>query len=320
MTAADRGETTASEPDGGERTAPDRGERTAPDRGEEFAAHRNLLFTVAYEITGSVVDAEDVVQESWLRWSAGDRSEVRNTRAYLARIATRLALNSVRSRERRRETYVGSWLPEPLLTGPDVAQDAVLAESVSMGMLVLLQALSPDERAVFVLREVFGFEHAEIALFLGRTDASVRQVAHRARNAVQARRPRFDADREQVQAVLQRFWAALGSGDVQALLGVLSPDVVVISDGGGLLQAPLRPVEGADKVSRLLFGLVRRTEGVGTTESAELNALPAAVLRRLDGTVDSVGLFEVTDGRVRRIYLVRNPEKLAELREVPLDR
>src|SRR5580700_4388056 len=202
---------------------------------DPFVTHRGLLFTVAYEMLGSATDAEDVVQETWLRWSGADRTEVRDQRAYLVRIATRQALNRLRTVSRRREDYVGEWLPEPLLTGPDVADDVELAANVSIAMLTVLETLGPVERAVFVLHEVFETPYEEIAHVVGKTPAAVRQIAHRAREHVAARRPRMQVGRAEQEATLQKFMAAITSGDVEGLVAVLAPDVMLIADGGGLV-------------------------------------------------------------------------------------
>src|ERR687894_2114085 len=215
---------------------------------EPFVAHRGLLFTVAYEMLGSAADAEDVVQETWLRWAdldAAARADVRDPRAYLVRIVTRQALNRLRTLVRRREEYVGEWLPEPLLIGPDVAEDVELAESVSIAMLTVLETLGPAERAVFVLREVFDVPYDEIAEAVGKSSAAVRQIAHRARDHVAARHPRVSVSRTEQQQVVERFLAALTTGDVQGLMDVLAPDVVLVSDSGGLVPAVRRPIEGA---------------------------------------------------------------------------
>ena len=237
---------------------------------------------------------------------------MRNPRAFLAQITTRLALNSLRSRARSREDYVGPWLPEPLLTAPDVADDVLLAESVSMAMLLVVERLSPDERAVFVLREVFGFDYDEIACAVDKTPAAVRQIAHRARSDVQARRPRSGADGPDVQAVAERFLQATLTGDVQALMDVLAPDVVLLADGGGVRTAPVRPVRSADKVARLLVGV--QTKGAAGAEfrPALVNGL-LGTLGYLDGVLDSVLAMDIADGRVQGIYLVRNPDKLRRL-------
>jgi RNA polymerase sigma-70 factor (ECF subfamily) len=278
---------------------------------DPFLAHRSLLFTVAYEMLGSAADAEDVVQETWLRWADADRSAVQDPRAYLVRIVTRQALNRLRTLARRREDYVGEWLPEPLLTAPDVADDVELAESVSMAMLTVLETLTPTERAVFVLREVFDVPYDEIAVALDKTAAAVRQTAHRAREHVAARRPRMKVDRSEQQRVVERFLAAMTSGDLQGLMEVLAPDVVVVADGGGVVTAARRPIVGADKVTAFLsrFSTLLPTAVVDTLW---LNgALGGRV--ELDGEVDTVISFVLEDGRISRMYAVRNPHKLTRL-------
>ncbi|WP_053206524.1 RNA polymerase sigma-70 factor [Jiangella muralis] len=281
---------------------------------DPFQRHRGLLFTVAYELLGSVADAEDVVQDTWLRWSADDRSDVLEPKAYLVRIATRLALNRLRALRTRRETYVGPWLPEPLVTGPDAAGGIELAEDVSMAMLVVLETLTPVERAVFVLREVFGFAHTEIASALDRSEASVRQVAHRAREHVQARRPRFDTDPEQRRAVTERFLRAASEGNLAELMEVLAPDVVMVNDTDGKARAGRRPIIGREKVARLLTGVVVRSELAGYRfEYAELNGEPG-VIGWLDGRLDVAGLIETRDGQVARLLAFRNPDRLTGLR------
>jgi RNA polymerase sigma-70 factor (ECF subfamily) len=279
----------------------------------DFADHRDLLFTVAYEITGSVADAEDVVQESYLRWSELDedaRSQIQNPRAYLASIATRQSLNRLRSQSRRREEYVGPWLPEPLVTAPDVADDVVLAESVSMAMMLVVESLSPDERAVFVLHEVFGFAHEEIAEAIGKSPANVRQIAHRARAHVRARRPRFTRDDAVAARVVQHFLEAAASGDLQKLMDVLAPDVVLLSDGGGKVSVNLRPVLTADKVARFLVGLQGKLATDNpTAEPAVVNGRPGALVY-VAGALDTVVTIEVDGDKISRVYLVRNPDKL----------
>src|SRR5215211_638431 len=222
---------------------------------DPFVTHRSLLFTVAYELLGSAADAEDVVQETWLRWAGVDRAGVHDPRAYLVRMVTRQALNRLRTVSRRREEYVGEWLPEPLLTSPDVAEDVELAESVSIAMLTVLETLGPVERAVFVLREVFDTPYDEIAEAVGKTPAAVRQIAHRAKEHVAARRPRVQVSRAEQEAVVERFLAAVRAGDLQGLRDVLAPDVVVVADGGGVVAAARRPITGAGRVAALLGGL-----------------------------------------------------------------
>jgi RNA polymerase sigma-70 factor (ECF subfamily) len=286
-----------------------------PTPAEIFAEYRPLLFTVAYEITGSVADAEDVVQDSWLRWAAVDPSDVLTPRAYLAKIATRLAINKLRSAARRREEYVGPWLPEPVLTSPDVADDVVLADSVSMAMLVVLETLTPDQRAVFVLHEVFGFSHPEIAAAVGKTGPAVRQILRRARQQVLERRPARAASAAgpATDAVLQQFLVAASTGDLQGLMDLLAPDVVLITDGGGIKAAALRPILGADKAARFLVGVgANKINGELRVEPALFNSSAGSVVY-IGGEADAVGTIEVVDDRIVAIYLVRNPEKFAGL-------
>jgi RNA polymerase sigma-70 factor (TIGR02957 family) len=286
---------------------------------EVFEANRELLFAVAYRMLGTVADAEDTVQDAWLRWSAAPRSDIAEPRAYLARTVTHIALNRLRSARARREAYVGPWLPEPLLTtGQDAAERAELAESVSLAMLVVLESLTPEERAVFVLHEVFGFPHAEIAAAIGRSDASVRQLMHRAREHVQARRPRFDVDAGQQREVTERFLAAAGGGDIDELMLVLAPDVILVSDGGGKAKAPLRPVMGAAKVARLLAAIsaqpymgIDRSEMAA--EVAEINGGPGILVTARGRPITAVTTV-IAGGRITAIQLVANPDKLRGLR------
>jgi RNA polymerase sigma-70 factor (TIGR02957 family) len=283
---------------------------------DPFVTHRSLLFTVAYEMLGSAADAEEIVQETWLRWAEVDHAEVRDPRAYLVRIVTRQALNRLRTLSRRREEYVGEWLPEPLLTSPDVAEDVELAESVSIAMLIVLETLGPAERAVFVLREVFDTPFDEIAEAVGKTPAAVRQIASRARNHVAARRPRMEVSRSEQQEVVERFLSAINSGDVQGLMKVLAPDVVLIADGGGVVLAFRRPVEGREKVAAALSGLSRVVPG-GVATTTWLNGGPA-VRVDLAGTLDSAVSLLIEKGRITRVYAIRNPHKLAGLDEPAL--
>jgi len=284
---------------------------------DPFVAHRSLLFTVAYEMLGSAADAEDVVQETWLRWAGLDdarRADVRDPRAYLVRIVTRQALNRMRTLARRREDYVGEWLPEPLLTSPDVAEDIELAESVSLAMLTVLETLGPTERAVFVLREVFETPYDEIAEAVGKTPAAVRQIAHRAREHVAARRPRVAVSRNEQEAVVERFLAAVRGGDLQQLLDVLAPDVVVVADGGGAVTAAKGPIVGAHRVSTVLR-LLTTLDGDVEATPMWLNGGPAARIE-LDGELLGVMSLVIEDGRVSRIFGIANPDKLARLDEV----
>jgi RNA polymerase sigma-70 factor (TIGR02957 family) len=280
---------------------------------DPFVAHRSLLFTVAYEMLGSAADAEDVLQESWLRWAGVDRSQVRDPRPYLIRVVTRQALNRLRTLSRSREDYVGEWLPEPLLTSPDVAEDVELADSVSIAMLTVLETLTPAERAVFVLRDVFEMPYDEIGEAIGKSAAAVRQIARRARGHVAARRPRMDVSRSQQQAVVERFLAALRTGRLQELMEVLAPDVVLIADGGGIAAAALAPVHGAELVARVLARASR--PGFSST-TVWLNGAPAG---RLEAAGETAAVSLVVEyGRVTRVYLVRNPQKLMRL-DVPAD-
>lgn len=282
---------------------------------DPFVAHRGLLFTVAYEMLGSAADAEDVVQESWLRWDAiGElpRADVRDPRAFLVRMVTRKALDRLRSNARRREDYVGEWLPEPLLTAPDVADDVELAESVSIAMLTVLETLTPVERAVFVLREVFDVPYDEIAEAVGKSAAAVRQVAHRARQHVAARRPRIEVSRVEQQAVVERFVAAVTQGDLQGLLDVLAPDVILVADGGGVVQAVVNPVVGAKKVANLLRPFNRFAPGAEMLPVLLNGALGLRIVGIVDGA-DTAVSFVIEDGRISRIYAMRNPAKLARM-------
>ncbi|USX51508.1 RNA polymerase sigma-70 factor [Lentzea sp. HUAS12] len=286
---------------------------------DSFVSHRNLLFTIAYEMLGSAADAEDVLQETWLRWSGVDHGTVDNHRAYLVRIVTRQALGRLRTLGRRKESYVGSWLPEPLLTTPDVAEDVELADSVSMAMMLVLETLTPTERAVFVLREVFDLDYDEIARAVDKNPAAVRQIAHRARSHVAARRPREVVTQAASREALAAFQRATETGDLQALLDLLAPDVVFLGDGGGVKQAVPRPVVGSSKVARMLLGGMLRVTG-WTMESAQVNGYPALVVR-FGGELDTVIAVRVEDGRISGLYAVRNPEKLSHMtRETSLRR
>jgi RNA polymerase sigma-70 factor (TIGR02957 family) len=281
---------------------------------EAFVTHRNLLFTVAYEMLGSATDAEDVLQQTWMRWVGVDLDTVRDQRAYLVRIATNLALTRLRTLGRRKETYFGSWLPEPLLTVPDVAHDAELADNISMAMLMVLETLTPTERAVFVLREVFGLDYDEIAGAVDKSPSAVRQIAHRARSHVAARRPRGVTSPAETRAALAAFQRAVETGDLQGLLDILAPDVVAFGDGGGLKQAAPRPIVGADRVARGLAAGLRRTGVAMSLEPVHANGGPALIVR-LDGEVDGVLAVRIDEGQVTAIYYVRNPEKLSWLGE-----
>ncbi|OBI90795.1 RNA polymerase sigma-70 factor [Mycobacterium asiaticum] len=281
---------------------------------DRFSLLRPLLFTIAYEILGSATEADDVLQDSYLRWADVDLSTVRDTKSYLARLVTRQALNALRAQARRREEYVGPWLPEPLLLeDQDASADVVLAESVSMAMLVLLETLTPDERAVFVLREVFGFNYGEIAEAVNKSEPAVRQVAHRAREHVHARRKRFDdIDPERNAQITQQFLASAASGDVEALLAMLAPDAVWTADSGGKVSAARKPVVGAERVARAVAGLMRKAQGQLRVETVTCNSAPA-VLFYLDERLEGVITVEIVDEKITNFYVMRNPDKLAAL-------
>ena len=294
-----------------------------------FNEHRDLLISIAYRVLGSVTDAEDAVQEAWLRWSKVDPVEVSNPRAFLVRVTTRLAIDRLRRAKARRESYVGPWLPEPILTGRDVAEDVALAESVSMAMLVVLETLSPLERAVFVLREAFGMPYAEIGEVIGRNEEAVRQLARRARDHVQERRVRYDADETEQRRVTERFLEAASGGDLEALMGVLAPGVTLVADGGGRALAPRRPVRGAEKVARFLLAvateerIARFLRSVGNepvaadlrVRMAPVNGGPGVVITS-QGRPITVLVLDVSDSSVQTIHLVANPEKLAGVRGI----
>ena len=280
---------------------------------DPFVVHRGLLFTVAYELLGSAADAEDVLQESWLRWAAVDRAEVRDARAYLVRIVTRQALNHLRTVARRREDYVGEWLPEPLLTSPDVAEDVELADSLSIAMLTVLETLGPTERAVFVLREVFDVPYDEIADAVGKTPAAVRQIAHRAKSHVSARRPRVRVVRSEHEEVVERLVAALNTGDLQALMDILAPDVVSVADSGGKVRgAARRPIVGGERLARYLVGGLTKVEGALIASATWVNGEPG-IRMELDGQLVGVVSVTVESGRVTRVYSIANPDKLSRL-------
>ncbi|MFF7594683.1 RNA polymerase sigma-70 factor [Streptomyces mirabilis] len=284
---------------------------------EVFEEHRPVLMGVAYRMLGRVADAEDVVQEAWLRWSGADRTEVREPRAYLVRIVTRLAVDRLRQVRSRNEAYVGPWLPEPYVTdfgdtAPDTAERAVLADSVSLAVLVVLESLSPLERAVFVLREAFGYPYADIAAVLDRGEPAVRQLAGRARKHVEERRPRYEVDPAERRDLTERFLAAAAGGDLEGLMSLLAPDVRLIGDSGGLSKAPLRVIETADKVGRFVYAVAQQGVPDPSYRSLELNG-GAALLVLSGDKPDSTVQLDVVDGRIQCIYIVRNPEKLVSL-------
>ncbi|MFE1752978.1 RNA polymerase sigma-70 factor [Streptomyces anandii] len=282
-----------------------------------FEEHRPVLMGVAYRMLGRVADAEDVVQDAWLRWSRADHDAVREPRAYLVRVTTRLAIDRLRQIKSRGEAYVGPWLPEPLVTNvagtvADTAEQAVLADSVSLAVLVVLESLSPLERAVFVLREAFGYPYAEIAAMLERGEPAVRQLAGRARRHVEERRPRYEVDPAQRRVLTERFLAAAANGDLEGLMALLAPDVRLVGDSGGKAKAPLRILSTADKVGRFLVGAARKGIADPSFRILELNGGPALLVLS-GGRPDSVFQLDVADGRVQAVYIIRNPDKLTSL-------
>jgi RNA polymerase sigma-70 factor, ECF subfamily len=286
------------------------------DPGEEFTAHRPLLFSIAYEVLGSVADTEDVLQESYLRWRSVDHASVANPRAYLARIVTRQALGVLRSASRRREEYVGPWLPDPLATdgagtGPTGIDHVLTGEAVTTAMLLVLETLTPPQRAVFVLREVFDFDYTEIAAAVGKSEAAVRQLNQRARNQVHARRRAAVADPAEARSIAERFLASAATGDVQGLMDLLAPDVVFLADGGGVVNAVRRPVTGPDRVARLLIGLLAKGAQMGDLDLRHgvYNGMHSIVVL-IDGRLDQVNSVEIRDNNVTAVYCVRNPDKL----------
>ncbi|GAA1992361.1 RNA polymerase sigma-70 factor [Kitasatospora viridis] len=288
---------------------------TTAQREDPFLENRRLLFGTAYRMLGSVADAEDVLQDAWLKWAEADRSGVLNPRAYLVRTVTNLSLNKLTSARARRESYVGTWLPEPLLTAPDVAEDAELAESVSLAMLVVLETLSPLERAVFVLREVFGYSNAELAETLGKSEAAVRQLAHRAKAHVQERRPRFETGAAERRAVTERFLAACGSGEASKVMELLAPEVVSWSDGGGVVRAALRPIQGSDRVARWALGVLAKPELRDATAAfCWINGEEGVLFTAPDGSLVGALAVEVLDGVVHTMRCMINPAKLDGLR------
>ena len=293
------------------------------EHAERFTLLRPLLFTIAYEILGSATESDDVLQDSYLRWADVDLETVNDTKAYLAQLVTRQSLNFLRAQSRRREDYIGPWLPEPLLLEQkDASADVVLAESVSMAMLVVLETLSPEERAVFVLHEVFGFTHDEISSTICKSVSATRQLAHRARRHVQARRKRFEpVDQDRSLEITAKFFTAASTGDVDGLLEMLAPNVVWTADSDGKATAARKPVMGADKIAKLLVGMARITAETGRVEPAMYNNAPALKLY-LGDRFEGLITVEITDGLISHFYVMRNPDKLTAVdipREISRD-
>jgi RNA polymerase sigma-70 factor (ECF subfamily) len=295
-------------------TGPEEPPEAAAAGQDPYLRHRRLLFATAYRMLGSVADAEDVLQDAWLTWHRADRSHVRDPRAYLVRTVTNLALNRLTSARAQREKYVGPWLPEPLLTSPDAAEETEMADSVSTAMLVVLETLTPVERAVFVLREVFGYSHAEIAAVLERPEPAVRQIAHRAREHVRARRPRYDTDAGRREEVTSRFIEACAGGDLAAVMELLAPDVTCWSDGGGKVTAARRPVHGADHVARWILGVLTKPQTRGVVAERALINGELGLLMTLGGTPVGALTYDVSDGRIQNLRLQVNPDKLTGVR------
>ena len=284
-------------------------------RAEEFEELRPLLFSIAYRILGSVAEAEDAVQETWLRWQASP-AQPASVKAFLSAVVTRISIDVLRSARVRRETYVGPWFPEPLLSDPyeDPERSAELADSVSMAALLLLERLSPLERAVFVLREVFGFGFSEVASAVGRSEAACRQLAARARRHMDAGRPRFEADRREREELAARFFGALADGDVEGLRELLAADVQLAGDGGGKVPQFARTIIGAGNVARVLASAFSWLVRIDVTlEPHEVNGQPGAILRDRDGKVLITLALDVLDGQIQAIRSVSNPDKLGHL-------
>lgn len=287
------------------------GPKTSADPEQVFGEHRGLLFGVAYRVLGGVGDAEDVVQEAWLRWDGADTGEVADPAGWLVRVTTRLAIDRLRSARARRESYVGPWLPEPALTGPDIADDIALADTVSTAMLLLMESLSPLERAVFVLHEAFGYSYGEIGDFVGCSVDAARQTARRAREHVADGRTRYDTDRVSKIRVTETFLAACAGGDLAELIAVLAPEVTLVCDGGGLAPAPHRAIHGMEQVARALVIFAGRSAGL-TTQVVDLNGGPGIVVHQ-DGTPVTAISLHLVAGRIETVHLVSNPEKLSGL-------
>lgn len=282
---------------------------------QAFVEHRELLFSIVYNMLGTVADTEDVLQDTWLSWErrnqAPDAEPIDKPRAYLVRVAVNQALARQAAISRRRETYVGPWLPEPLATDDlDPADRAGMADSLNLAFLVLLESLSPTERAAFLLHDVFGYRHDEVAAMLERSPAAVRQLATRARAHLAERRPRYDSEPQRRQQAATAFMAAAAGSDLDGLMAVLAPDVTFVADGGGVVPATRHPLHGSDRVARAIVGLASNAPPDWYVEVRPINASPGIVIRHADGTPDAVWLLDVVNGRVATIHVVRNPAKL----------
>ncbi|MBD0369982.1 MAG: RNA polymerase sigma-70 factor [Pyrinomonadaceae bacterium] len=282
------------------------------DRLEIFNEHRRLLFSLAYRMLGTVADAEDIVQEAYLRWQAANDEEIKAPKAYLSTIVTNLCINYLTSARRKREEYIGPWLPEPLITdeNQDPMHNVQLADSLSMAFMVLLESLTPLERACFLLREVFDYEYEEIARVVGKAEANCRQMVSRARLHIRERRPRFCVSSEMQKQLTEQFMKACASGDMEGLMSLLSEDATLLSDGGGRVTAARKPVQGAEHIARFLTGLVKK---IGASHLSlrptEVNGHPGFITY-LDGRLQNVLAFDIADNRIRAVYIIVNPEKL----------
>lgn len=289
-------------------------ERAVVNQVELFEQHRSLLFSIAYRMLGSVADAEDMVQDAFLRWQKVSETEVQSPRAYLVAVVTRLSIDHLRSARVQREEYLGEWLPEPLLT--DLNQEAekspVLAESLTMAFLVLLESLTPLERAAFLLREVFEYDYPEVAAIVERGEVHCRQMVRRARQRIAERRPRFKVSLEQRERLTERFFLACRKGDMDGLVALLAEDVTLWSDGGEKVRAALRPIYGAVKVARFLLGVQSKLPPGVACQPAEVNGQPGLISYLKDQPIGTLAL-DIQEGRIKRIYLVVNPEKLRSL-------
>lgn len=281
------------------------------NRIETFNEHRPLLFSIAYRMLSSVMDAEDMVQETFLRWQQAADGEVRSPKSYLSTVVTRLCIDELRSARVRREEYIGPWLPEPLVTD-DVEENVALADSISMAFLVVLESLSPTERAAFLLREVFDYDFDEVSRILEKSEANCRQLVHRARERVNERRPRFDATREEAEEIAHRFLEAARTGDMKALLDMLAPDATLWSDGGGKVLAAINPIYGAEKVARFMVGVNSKAPPNATSHMITVNGQPG-VISYLGDEPYVVAVADIIDGKVCGIRAISNPEKLKRL-------
>lgn len=286
-----------------------------------FEEHRQLLFGIAYRMLGTVMDAQDMVQDTYVRWQKAGPEEIRSPRAWLTTTITRLCINHLQLARVQRETYVGSWLPEPLVDerAPDPAEATQLADSLSLAFLVLLETLTPAERAVFILREGFGYEFSEIAAVVEKSEANCRQILARARKHVEERRPRFDASPAETEKLVRPFIAAVRKGDLDALLAAMAEDVVLVSDGGGKAHPPVPPMHGAEMIARMLINVSRKNAAETATEDLRLvsiNGLPGFV-SFVGGRPRRVVAFGFKQGRVHAIFVVTNPDKLRHVSPEP---